>query len=303
MVSAASGLLLLLAVLAFGLRQMEKPEQEAVPVPAQTDGEAAVYFLDVGQGDSIVIRSGTYTMLIDAGERTAGDTIEASLDALGVEKLDAVVATHPHADHIGGMEQIIEAFPIETFYMTVLPDSQTPTTATYERMLDALDAQQVHVERLTTDTVLPAPEGAAFTVLSPRAEDVFEETNDYSAVLRFRYGDVSFLLTGDAETPVEEQLVAEGGDLSADVLKCGHHGSSSSTSASFLRAVGPSVAVISCGVDNSYGHPHTETLETLQAAGCTVLRTDQDGTVAAMTDGRDFTVHTWSPAEGLSPAA
>ena len=193
------------------------------------------------------------------------------------------------------MTQIIEAYPIGTFYMPVLPDNQTPTTATYENMLDALDAKNVRVERITDETVMAAPEKASFDVLSPRADDVFDDVNDYSAVVRFTYGTVSFLLTGDAEEPVEDNILESGAEISAQVLKCGHHGSSSSTSLPFLNRVNPAVAVISCGADNQYGHPHRETLESLAALGCTVLRTDELGTVAVTTDGKAYAVHAWSP--------
>lgn len=304
-VSAAGGLMALLALLVFYFLDSDGP---AKPAPAPAAGEAlqekaAVYFLDVGQGDSILIRAGDYAMLIDAGLRASGDAIEESLASLGVDALDAVVATHPHADHIGAMDQILEDYSVGTFYMPVLPDDQTPTTATYERMLDVLLEKQVPVERITAGMEIPAPAGMDFAVLSPRAADTFDEVNDYSAVLRFTCGEVSFLLTGDAEEPVEALLLEEDAPLSATVLKCGHHGSASSSSLPFLRAVNPGIAVISCGEDNDYGHPHDETIENLTALGCTVLRTDTDGTIAVVTDGEQYTVHTWSAEAGLSPAA
>lgn len=302
-----SALLVLLALAIYYGPELEAVFREPTPpsAPAEAvDCEAAVYFLDVGQGDSALIRIGEdFAMLVDAGIRESGDAIEEDLAALGVTELDAVVATHPHADHIGAMTQIIEAYPIGTFYMPVLPDDQTPTTATYENMLDALDKQNVRVEQITDETEIDAPENAVFDVLSPRAGDAFDEINDYSAVVRFTYGSVSFMLTGDAEEPVEENILESGAEISAQVLKCGHHGSSSSTSLPFLRKVNPAVAVISCGADNKYGHPHRETLESLNALGCTVLRTDELGTIAVTTDGEAYAVHTWSAENGLQPAA
>lgn len=302
-----SALLVLLALVIYYGPELEAVFREPTPpsAPAEAvDCEAAVYFLDVGQGDSALIRIGEdFAMLVDTGIRESGDAIEEDLAALGVTELDAVVATHPHADHIGAMTQIIEAYPIGTFYMPVLPDDQTPTTATYENMLDALDKQNVPVEQITDKTEIAAPENAVFDVLSPRAGDVFDEINDYSAVVRFTYGSVSFMLTGDAEEPVEENILESGAEISAQVLKCGHHGSSSSTSLPFLRKVNPAVAVISCGADNKYGHPHRETLESLNALGCTVLRTDELGTIAVTTDGEAYAVHTWSAENGLQPAA
>ena len=294
---------------------MPEPEPEvsvAEPTPDITfseeteeeeTAEAEVYFFDVGQGDSILIRVGDYTMLIDASERTAGETIVQNLDALGVESLDAVIATHPHADHIGGMTMVIETFPIETFYMPVLPDKDVPTTKTYENMLDALDEENVTVKQISDETVIPAPKNAKFEVFSPYDGDKWDEMNDYSAVVRFTYGDVSFMLTGDAETPVEERILETGKDISCQILKCGHHGSSSSTSPDFLYAVDPAVAIISCAEENDYGHPHRETMATLKDYNCKIMQTWKDGTVAVITDGEKYTVNSWYADTGLQPAA
>ena len=289
----------------FGQMQ-EDASADSAPT-ASTDAvveeEAEVYFFDVGQGDSILIRVGAYTMLIDASIRSEADTIIENLNALGVSDLDVVVATHPHADHIGGMTQIIETYPIETFYMPVLPDADTPTTKTYENMLDALEEQNVTVKRICDETELPAPENASFEVYSPYDGDEWEDTNDYSAVIRFTYGDISFMLTGDAEKPVEERILEIGADISSQILKCGHHGSSSSTSPEFLRAVDPAVAIISCGKDNDYGHPHDETMESLNEQGCQILQTWEDGTVLILTNGTGYSVNTWSAENGSQEAA
>lgn len=285
--------------------EAERPEEEAVrpsedlSQSAEEDGGAAVYFFDVGQGDSALITVGDYAMLIDAGLRDSWDALEEDLRALGITELDSVVATHPHADHIGAMREVIGAYPIGTFYMPILPDEDLPTTATFEGMLDALEETGTKMRGISTETEIPAPDGARFEVLSPEPGDRFEEMNDYSAVIRFTYGDVSFLLTGDAETEIEERLLAEDVLLSADVLKCGHHGSSSSTSVPFLEAVGPRYAVISCGLDNSYGHPHRETMRALTDYGCEILRTDEGTSFAALTDGTGLEVFRFTPEDGL----
>lgn len=279
------------------------PDIPSAAEPSVVADGAEVYFFDVGQGDSVLIRVDDYTMLIDASVREAGDTIVQNLHALGVTELDAVIATHPHADHIGGMTQIIETFPIGTFYMPVLPDEDTPTTRTYENMLDALTEQQVTVKQITDETNIPAPENAVFKVLSPYDGDVWDETNDYSAVVHFSYGEISFMMTGDAEEPVEERILDTGADISAEILKCGHHGSSSSTTPDFLWAVDPEVAVISCAEVNDYGHPHRETMASLKEQGCDILQTWRDGTVCIVTDGEYYSVNTWSVGAGIQPAA
>ena len=163
--------------------------------------------------------------------------------------------------------------------------------------------KNVQTEQISTDTKISAPENANFAVLSPEKDEIFDNLNNYSAVLRFTYGNISFMLTGDAETEVEENILARETDITSNVLKCGHHGSSTSSSMDFLRAVNPAVAVISCGQDNKYGHPHHETLESLSERNCKILRTDTDGTVAVTTDGNTYSVYTWSAENGLSPAA
>lgn len=301
-----STLVMIIAVIVYYWPEIEAAlmiPPAAEPVYAPEDGSAEVFFFDVGQGDSILIRTGDYTMLIDASVREAGDVILQNLEALGVKQLDAVVATHPHADHIGGMTQVIESMPIDTFYMPVLPDEDVPTTRTYENMLDALLEQGVVTRQISNDTVIPAPEGARFEVLSPYDGDSWKDMNDYSAVIRFTYGDVSFMLTGDAETLVEERILETRRDISSEILKCGHHGSSSSTSEDFLWVVDPAVAIISCAEVNDYGHPHRETMASLKQQKCDIYQTWDVGTVCVQTDGETYTVNTWSVGAGMTPAA
>ncbi|HWS30191.1 MAG TPA: ComEC/Rec2 family competence protein [Clostridia bacterium] len=253
----------------------------AQPVSAPP-GVMDVYMLDVGQGDSIFLLSPSgKTMLVDAGEASEFDKIDAFLKSQGVTKLDVVVATHPHSDHIGAMSKVINAYEIGTFYM---PDI-AHTTATFEKMVDALEEQNVSVKRAEAngETYMPWSDEVTVRILSPMKDGDYdqESLNDWSVVLHVSFGNSSILLTGDAEEAAEEQMLSSYGAsvFRATVLKAGHHGSRTSGSEAFLDAVNPRIALISCGLDNSYGHPHKETLERYAARGIEAYRTDQDGTI------------------------
>lgn len=253
--------------------------------PVVPDGECQVYFIDVGNADSILIRQGETNALIDAGERGDGDDVLAYLRAQGVKKLDLVIATHPHADHIGGMADVIDAIPVDKFVMSFMPEDETPTSATYLNMLETLDEKNVPVEEAVPDTVYTLGT-ARLTVLAPLSSS--DEANNISVVTRLTFGERSFLFMGDAETDVEKELLKSGKPLSADVIKVGHHGSDTSSSQAFLMKVNPDVAVIPCGKGNSYGHPHEETLTRLSKMDVTIYRSDVNGHVAVTTDGGDY---------------
>lgn len=301
--------LLLLAVLfilssRLGPMGQDAPEDiVSVPLPegTATSGEGLqVYFLDVGQGDSELIRipgeGGYFNVLIDTGEYEYADGLTGYLRDLDVEKIDALVCSHPHTDHMGCMARIIQRFEIGCLYMPQLPEDQAPTTRAYEKLLDAAEEKDLRVIRLHEDALMESPAGAQFQVMAPRVDADWEGANNYSAVIRLVYGETSFLFTGDAEEESEKVILEDGYGISADVLKCGHHGSSSSTSKDFLREVDPRYAVISCGKENSYGHPHRETLRALEKQGAVLYRTDQDGTVLAQSDGKHITFETGLPS-------
>lgn len=262
---------------------------DSVPLPDAQEQALQVYYLDVGQGDSQLIRipgeSGWFHMLIDTGEYQYADGLTDYLRDLGVERIDALVCTHPHTDHMGCMARIIQRFDVGAFYMPLLPEDKTPTTTAYEKLLDAAEEKNLTVNRLMEDASIESPAGSLFQVMAPRVDADWEGANNYSAVIRLVYGETSFLFTGDAEEDSEEVVLNDGYLLDSDVLKCGHHGSSSSTSDLFLGAVDPMYAVISCGSGNRYGHPHHETLEKLEERGVAVYRTDEDGTILAESDG------------------
>ena len=250
------------------------------------EAKLTVRFLDVGQGDSEFIQlPNGQTMLIDAGEAEYGDRVVAELKALGVTKLDYVVATHPHADHIGGLPKVLASFSIGAVY---LPNATT-TTQTYKRFLAAVTdcGAPAYIVRAGAPIFTDAG-GAAAIVVAPNSEK-YDDLNNYSVVIRLSYKGNAFLFTGDAETLSEKEITE---NVQADVLKVGHHGSSSSTSAAFLKKVAPRYAVIEVGAGNDYGHPSAQTLQRLAGAGVRVYRTDLCGTVTMTSDGTNISVST-----------
>ncbi len=288
----SSPLMILLGILVVGaavvLQQLGLFETEE-PVSENVSGsaEAQVYFIDVGQGDSELIRlkDSGIDILIDAGTRSTKQELADYLKELGVDDIDILIGTHPHEDHIGGMAKIIEEFPIGTLYLPETSDEMTPTTKTYESLLDAAESKNVTVRTASAGDVLLEQGNTSFKVLSPSHTD-YDNLNDYSIVTRLKVGDTAFLFQGDAETPVEEEILDSGADVSCDVIKLGHHGSSTSSSRAYLEAANPSAAVISCGVGNEYGHPHRETMDLLEKLSITPYRTDTQKTLLAETDGK-----------------
>lgn len=248
-----------------------------------------IHFIDVWQGDCTLILSDGHAMLIDAGNDSKGTAVQLYLMKQGIFKLDYVIGTHPDSDHIGGLDVILTKFACDTI---MLPDCSSDTDA-YRDVMKTMEYRGYRNTQPTVGTSYTLGD-CTFTILSP--DQKYEDTNNNSICIRLTHGENSFLFTGDAEEPAEEEMRCGELDVSADVLKVAHHGSSSSTSAAFLKAVHPTYAVISCGKDNFYGHPHTEVLSRLQSAGVNVYRTDELGTVIAESDGKNITFGTQEAA-------
>jgi len=245
-------------------------------------GKLTVSFINVGQGDSIFIQTPSgKTMLIDAGMPEMGERVIDYIKSRGVNKIDILVGTHPHADHIGGIPAVIENFQIGKFYMPKV----TTTTKTFEDVLRAAKAKGLSINVAKAGLTLDLGEGIKAEMIAPNSA-YYDDLNNYSAVIKITYKNTAFLFTGDAEKESEQEMLNRGYDLKADVLKVGHHGSSSTTTWAFLKAVSPKYAVISVGKGNDYGHPHKETMEKLKSLGITVYRTDECGTIVAVSDGK-----------------
>ena len=245
----------------------------------------SVTYLNVGQGDSELIQVNGINMLIDAGTNAGANDLVKDLKNRGIKTIDIAIATHPHEDHIGGMDEVLENFDVKSFYAPKVAH----TTKTYENMLKAVKNEGLKIKQIKEGTKIDLGKDTDVQVYSP-VKSQYEELNNYSPVMKISYGQNSFMFTGDAESLVEKEILNENKDLKADVLKLGHHGSHSSTSEEFLKAVDPSIAIVSCAKDNKYGHPHKETMSNLKKAGITVYETFRDGDITISSNGKKLDV-------------
>lgn len=259
--------------------------RQNIPETVQTDQSSPmkVHFIDVGQGDAALIEAQGHYMLIDAGENDKGSLVRDYLKQHNVKELDYVIGTHPHSDHIGGLDTVMNAFPVKNI---LLPE-KGHTTKTFEDVLTAIEKQKLQITRPVVGTVYELGD-ARFTIIAPN-DDYEDSINDWSVGIKLTYGNRSFVFTGDAEKKAEQDISSSGIDITADVLKVGHHASSTSSSEALIKAVNPEYAVIMCGQDNSYGFPHIETIDMLNQYQVQILRTDLQGTITAICDGDNIT--------------
>ena len=239
-----------------------------------------VNYIDVGQGDSIFIQlPNKETMLIDAGEAYEVDNVINYLNNLGITKIDYAVGTHPHTDHIGGLEEVINTFDIGSIYMP----RASSTSKTYEDLLTTISNKGLKIKTAKSGVVVLDDDNLKLEFIAPNS-DSYSELNNYSAVLKLTYLDNTFLFMGDAETLSEDEITY---DVDADVIKVGHHGSDSSSSVDFVNKVSPEYAIIMVGEGNSYNHPYQSIIDRYESVGAKVLRTDLDGNIVCDSDGKE----------------
>ncbi len=260
---------------------------------AQAKGDTRVHFLSVGQGDAVLIEQGGHFALIDAGPAEYAEYLIGYLDKVGAQQLDLLVMTHPESDHIGAMPAVLEHFSVNELWIPNFSDVEAPEHGLYQTILDSADAQNTWVTVPVCGSPFPLGEGE-ITLVSDGAVSS-SGYNDLSLCIRFDWGEFSFLDTGDAEKAGEEKLLEEGWPLRADLFKVGHHGANNANSQQLLETIQPSIAVVSCGAGNPYGHPHPKVLDRLAQIGAVVFRTDQQGNivVVAEPDGQTQVYTQW----------
>lgn len=285
--------LILVALSSFGVDNYDKLFGEEYPWESSETYTTEyknfkVHYIDVGQGDCSLVEADGKFMLIDAGENGHEQQVINYLHSVGVQKLDYVIATHQHSDHIGGMPEVLEEFAVDNIIMPRLTEAQTPTNSTYTAFLKAVKNSGAKVIASKVDAVYTLGSGS-FVLLGPVTDDA-EDINNMSVFVKVSYGMNTFLFTGDGETEEEKEVLATGADLDCDVLHAGHHGSYTSSCKEFLGAATPEICVISCGADNDYGHPHDAALKRIKKHTDEIYRTDICGSIVIQSDGKELSV-------------
>ena len=275
-------LLICLCLLVVGCANPFVESDDKTSISTFSGDTLRVNYIDVGQGDSIFIQlPNKETMLIDAGEAYEVDNVINYLNNLGITKIDYAVGTHPHTDHIGGLEEVINTFDIGSIYMP----RASSTSKTYEDLLTTISNKGLKIKTAKSGVVVLDDDNLKLEFIAPNS-DSYSELNNYSAVLKLTYLDNTFLFMGDAETLSEDEITY---DVDADVIKVGHHGSDSSSGIEFVKKVSPEYAIIMVGEGNSYNHPYQSIIDRYESVGAKVLRTDLDGNIVCDSDGVDVT--------------
>ncbi len=274
---------IIIAIIAIIFGQSWEPGEETNP--PVINPEIRVYFIDVGQGDSILIDSGTYEVLIDAGQKSPG--VVAYIGQYVDGPLEAMIATHTDADHIGGLADVLENFQLQQIWL----NGYTATSKTYQGFMGAVNAEEgtgAEVKYVKRGDEISIGK-LNFSVVNP-PDVLFNDANNNSIVLRLEYGNIAFLFSGDAEKEAENSMVDSGDELQAQILKAGHHCSRTASSESYLLAVKPEIVICMLGEGNKFGHPHQETVTALEDIGAKIYRTDQSGTITVSTDGNSYRI-------------
>ena len=249
-----------------------------------------MHFIDVGQGDCTFIAANGVTMLVDCGEYAVSSDVVSYLKSLGVGKLDYIIATHPHSDHMGGMARIIDTFDAGEVMIPHIPEEQLPNAVYFDKFLESCEEKKLDIREAKAGDVLELGKASA-EIIAPDGS-YYEDLNNYSISMLITYGSSSFLLTGDAEAESEAAMLYSDRLHAVTLYKAGHHGSSNSSTARFLEMIRPQTAVISCGADNPYGHPADSTIERLRSYTDKIYRTDICGNIVFESDGSKLSVKT-----------
>ena len=275
-------LLICLCLLVVGCANPFVESDDKTSISTFSGDTLRVNYIDVGQGDSIFIQlPNKETMLIDAGEAYEADNVINYLNNLGIKKIDYVVGTHPHTDHIGGLEEVINTFDVGAIYMPKVSSN----SKTFEDLLTTISNKGLKVKTAKSGVVVLSEDNLKLEFIAPNSDN-YVNLNNYSAVLKLTYLDNTFLFMGDAETLSEDEITSE---IKANVIKVGHHGSDSSSSVEFVKKVSPEYAIIMVGEGNSYNHPYQSIIDRYESVGAKVLRTDLDGNIVCDSDGVDVT--------------
>lgn len=246
-----------------------------------------VHYIDVGQGDSILIESEEKNLLIDAGTPESCDFLIKYLKSQNIKKINSIIITHPHDDHIGGIAKIIKTFPIDSLYSPKV----IHTNESFKNLVNVLKEKKLNINVLSTNKSnnIDLGKNTNIEIFSP-SNELYENLNNYSPIMRISYGETSFLFTGDAEEEAEKEVLKNNYNIKSDVLKVGHHGSHTSSTKDFLNKISPKIAIISAGLDNSYGHPNQSTLNKLKERNIKIFRTDEDGTIKISSNGKELSL-------------